>query len=106
MLALDASSKLFSAIPMSASNGDVIAQAAIEQRLSKFGEIILPAEVIHDLDRVDEGRGVSISSEILLVLRGGARGNFVEPLAGVARIDDLEFCECIEEMVVAADAYN
>ena len=75
----------------------------IEQRLAKFGEIILPAEVVCNLDRVDEGRRVH-QLEVLLVLRGGAGRNFIEPFAGVARIDDLEFCERVEEMIVAAHA--
>src|SRR6202035_2813005 len=35
---------------------------------------------------------------------GGAGRNFIEPFAGVARIDDLEFCERVEEMIVAAHA--
>ena len=94
-------SKFLGAIPMSAGDGDVIAQTVIEQRLAKFGEIILPAEIVRNLDRVDEGRRVH-QFEVLLVLRGGAGGNFVEPFAGVARIDDLEFCERVEEMIVAA----
>src|ERR1700721_1374358 len=96
-------SKFLRAIPMSAGDGDVIAQTMIEQRLAKFGEIILPAEVVCNLDRVDEGRRVH-QLEVLLVLRGGAGRNFIEPFAAVARIDDLEFCERVEEMIVAAHA--
>ena len=86
---------------MSAGDGDVIAQTVIEQRLAKFGEIILPAEVVCNLDRVDEGRRVH-QFEVLLVLRGGTGGNFVEPFTGVARIDDLEFCKRVKEMIVTA----
>src|ERR1700757_4271654 len=94
-------SKLLGAIPMSAGDGDVIAQTVIEQRLAKFGEIILPAEVVCNLDRVNEGRRVH-QFEVLLVLCGGTGGNFVEPRAGVARIDDLEFRKRVEEMIVTA----
>src|SRR4029077_3238269 len=96
-------SKLLSSVPMSACDGDIIAQAAIEQGLSKFGEIILPTDIIRDLNRVAEGRRLH-QFEVLLVLRGGAGGNFVEPFAGMTRIDDSKLCERVEKMVVAADA--
>ena len=93
----------FGFVEMRARRGDLVAQAVREQLIAKFGEsaIGLPAEFF------GEGRGGSERRrihqlEILLVLRGGARGYFVEKFAGVAGRNGEEFREGVEEVVVAA----
>ena len=60
-----------------------------------------PAEVCAELSGVREGWGLH-DFEVLLVLRGGSAGDFVEPLAGVGFCEAAETAEGGKELVVAA----
>ena len=62
-----------------------------------------PAELIAELGGVREGRGLH-DFEVLLVLRGGACGEFVEPFADVDLVDSMETVEGGEELVVTTGA--
>ena len=62
-----------------------------------------PAELVAECGGGGEGGGLH-DFEVLLVLRGGAGGDLVEPLGGVGLIDAAEAVEGGEELVVAADA--
>ena len=75
-----------------------------------MSEIVFPADFTGNFHRVAEVGGVH-QLEILFVLGSGAGGNFIDPFAGVAgegnypgRLGAAETHECIEEVVVAADA--
>ena len=68
-------------VEMRAGHGDVVAQArAPAARIAKLSEIVFPA------DLPGERRGMAEIGrvhqfEILFVLRGGARGDFIEPFS-------------------------
>jgi len=106
---------------------DFVAEAAGEELVAEFGEFggggsggissierlasadVIggrcggPAEFVTEAGTVAEAGGLH-DFEILLVLEGGAGGDFVEPLAGVGFIEAAEAGEGGEELVVTADA--
>jgi len=71
--------------------------------VSEGGEIVLPGNGGCGGAGMGEGRGVH-EFEILFVLRGGAGGKFVEPIAQVGAAHFLKFIEGVEEVVVRGDA--
>ena len=74
----------FGFIEIGARSCNVVSQAFCEKLIAEFAEaaIGVPAEFFGDGCGVLEGRRFH-QFEILLVLRGGARGDFVEEFAGV-----------------------
>ncbi len=95
----------FGFVEIGARYGDVVAQAFGEKLIAEIAEaaIGVPAEFFGDGGGVLEGRSFH-QFEVLLVLRGGAGGDFVEKFAGVDVRNAVEFREGVEEMIVAADA--
>ena len=66
-----------------------------------LGEIVAPSDFFRDLNcAVEIGRHHDF--QILLVLCGRARSNFVEPFAGVAGACNFKFIERIEKAVMPA----
>jgi hypothetical protein len=89
--------------------GDFIAEASGEELCAKLGEVGVvaagggvPADLVAEGGGFGEGRR-SHDLEILLVLGGGARGDFVEPSAAIV-FEATEAVEGGEELVVTADA--
>ena len=105
-----------------AIDGDFVAQAGGEQSVAEMAEILASGSggvasavlagstgVVGQpmcepmLGGIGEDRGLH-DFEVLFVLRGGAGGDLVEPLAGVGFVDAAEAVEGGEELIVAADA--
>jgi len=93
--------------------GDFIAQAGGEELIAELGQLFArdslvgsgrPAEFIAQCGGVGERRGLH-DLDVLLVLRGGAGDDFVEPLPGVVR-QRSEAVEGGEKLVVAVDAFG
>src|SRR5215469_7702835 len=75
----------------------------VEKRLAEFCKIVLPADVVCDLNRMREWRCIH-QFEVLLVLTRRACGDFVDPLSCVAQIDGEKFREAVKEVIVGAGA--
>ena len=75
--------KSFGLIESARATFDIFAQTLIEKRLAEFCEIFIQPISCAIFDCVAEGRRIH-QFEVLLVLRGGARGYFVEPFTFVA----------------------
>ena len=69
----------------------------------KRAEILAPSHALGDVVEAMPGRRLH-QLEILLVLRGGAGGDLIEKIAGVAGIGAAEFREGSEEMVMPGHA--
>jgi hypothetical protein len=102
--------------------GDFVSETGSEQGIAKAAEILAagpggvtgavlrgvsrragPFEMSDDFAHIGED-GSLHDLEILLVLRGGASSDLVEPLSNVGFVDSVETIEGGEELVVAADA--
>ena len=100
---LDLAALVFSGADFVAAGGDFVAEAMVEELLTKGGEVGAEADLVGDGGRVAEGWGLH-ELKVLLVLSGGARGDFVDPFAGVRSLEAREVGEGGEELVVPAEA--
>ncbi len=120
--AFDVVASVEGVVELLAIDGDVVAQTGGEEdsrrwlRSSRVVPVALPVRFCAGSAGV-VGQPMSVADfgciredgrlhdlEVLLILSGGAGGNFVEPLAGVRFIDAVEAVEGGEELIVAADA--
>ena len=96
-----------------AGGGYFVSQASGQELIAEMGEFFTgwiaahavglgPPDLVAEFCGVGEGWGLH-EFEVLLVLRGGAGGDFVEPLADVAFVGTAEARERGEELIVAAD---
>jgi len=93
----------FRLVPEGAGRQNIVGQSLGQQLVAQRTQIVMPSHAFGDVVEAMPG-GRLHQLEILLVLPGGAGGNLMEKIAGVARIGTAEFRERSEEMVVPGHA--
>ena len=91
-----------------AVGSNFVAQTVVQQRLAQLGKILpgglrLQADLVGNPGRVHEGRRLH-QFQILLILRGGAAGYLVHPLARMPLVQPAKAVEGGEKLVVPAES--